>query len=101
MNSNVDNFSVNKTEATEIFTIYNRSGGKLPKKHFPDVLQKFFDFTFDAYISGTGSRSEALENFEIWLVSEHGHNFGGSCVIGRDAEVHSIFRAVDNWSAYT
>ena len=77
-----------------IFENYADLGGAIPRSKFSDILQKFFDYTFDAYIYGDGSRQNSIYSFRLFLdtVPEVKNSL---------AESNRIFFAVDNYGAYT
>ena len=77
-----------------IFENYNDLGGVIPRSKFSDILQTFFDYTFDAYIYGDGSRQNSIHSFRQFLdtVPEVKNSL---------AESNRIFFAVDNYGAYT
>ena len=95
--TNVDNFQVTRPEIDEIYTLYEVvCKGHLPKTKFRKIIQKFFDFTIDAYITGMGplSRGEAMCAFEQYL--KRYYKIGKPC-----SESTKIFNAVDLWHPYT
>ena len=77
-----------------IFENYADLGGAIPRSKFSDILQKFYDYTFDAYIHGDGSRENSMHSFRQFLdtVPE---------VTNPVIESNRIFRAVDSFGAYT
>jgi len=93
---NVDNFSMSDDDSDKVFSIYSAHGGKLDKVKFRSVLQKFFDHTFDAYISGMGpiDRDQAMSNFEKYLSRYHGFT-------RPEQEATRVFYAVDSFASYT
>ena len=78
----------------EVYENYTYLGGAIPRSKFSDILQKFYDYTFDAYIHGDGSRENSMYSFQQFLdtVPE---------VTNPVIESNRIFRAVDSFGAYT
>lgn len=80
-------FTPSHQQIVAYHTVYRKKGGRRAQGDFAVKVVKFFDFTFEAFVEGTGSRTEA---FQHWV--EH---------IGSEREARLFFEAVDSVDAYS
>jgi hypothetical protein len=80
-------FTPTNDQITAYFNAYRKKGGNRSHGDFACNVVKFFDYTFDAYISGIGSRTVAYAH---WV--NH---------IGNEFEARLFFDAVDSVESYT
>ena len=77
----------------EIFDNYKKSKGKHNFNTFCKNLEKFYEFTIDAYVFGMYSEDGPQSREEAYGLWEN--------YIGSAKEASRYFRAVDDFSAYS
>jgi hypothetical protein len=92
-----EGFGMTKQEFDQVLQNYwCHPDATLTRQQFRRILPKFYDFTFDAYISGIGCRTEAMCKFIDYLCRYYPKAVGNP-----SDEASRIFYAVDDFAAYT
>jgi hypothetical protein len=90
-------FSPSPEDVALFYAECKRLRGKAETEEFGRNLQAFFDFTYDAYIYGEGSRSRAFNNFANYLVNPDNRGQGHH----NPKEAALYFECVDNVHPYS